>query len=329
MCYLFSMIKKGLLRIFSGLIIVFCLFVCSSASASWIWTPETGRWINTRNPVKETPKEQLEYSLKAYENEEYKKALKEFQKLVDNYPKAKEAPEAEFYIGECFITQDKPCAAFRHYQYVIDRYPFSERAKDIVKKQYDLAMKMLKGEWKDERKKPFASFRGKNCNLIELFKMIIKNDPYGAFAAAAQYHIGQHYIDLSELQDARDGFEKVMNDYPGSEWAQKAQYQIAMLDARRSPDASYDQKITEVAIKELNEFVEENSDKELTEDAKNKIVKLREKEAENNFGIATFYEKKQNYKAAKLYYQTVVDKYSDTSRAKEALKKIQELGQKE
>ena len=56
---------------------------------------------------------------------------------------------------------------------------------------------------------------------------------------------------------------------------------------------------------------------------------MREKEAENSFLVAQFYEKQRQYKAAKIYYQTVVDDYRNSSWASKALVKIQELGGKE
>jgi len=41
--------------------------------------------------------------------------------------------------------------------------------------------------------------------------------------------------------------------------------------------------------------------------------------------IAEFYEKQEKFKAAKVYYQDVVDQYDNTTWAKQALEKIQQL----
>jgi outer membrane protein assembly factor BamD len=116
-----------------------------------------------------------------------------------------------------------------------------------------------------------------------------------------------------------------MNDYPDSQWAKAARYQIAHSDAKRSPDAPYDQKVTESAIQEFQDFVKDNPDAELSQDAKGQIQGLREKEAENNFLIAKFYEKQKKFQAAKIYYNTIVENYQNTSWAPRALEKLREL----
>jgi len=60
-------------------------------------------------------------------------------------------------------------------------------------------------------------------------------------------------------------------------------------------------------------------------EAKEQIHKLREKEAENSYVVAQFYEKQKNYKAAKIYYQAVVDDFENSSWAPLSLKKIREM----
>ena len=45
-------------------------------------------------------------------------------------------------------------------------------------------------------------------------------------------------------QEARDEFEKTMNDYPTSEWAHASKFQIAMADTSRASDAQHEQKVT-------------------------------------------------------------------------------------
>jgi len=293
----------------------------------WVWTPETNKWINPKYAVKETPQEQLQVGLDFYEAKEYKEAVQEFKKLLKHYPRARQAPDAQYHIGICFEEQDKLYAAFKEYQVVVDKYPFSELATEIVQRQYDIGLKLLEGA--NNRGKFMDAFAGADYNVIDVFKAVIKNAPYGDLAAPAQYKIGLYLQEKHLYQEARDEFEKVINDYPDSEWAKAAKYQIAMSDAKRSTGAQYDQKITQAAVKEFNEFVESYPDAELSAEAKEQVRKLREKEAENSFMVAQFYEKQKNYKAAKIYYKVVVDDFQNSSWSAKALNKIREMSGKE
>src|SRR5579862_8645956 len=80
--------------------------------ADWIWTPETGKFINPKWEVKPTPEDQLEYAQSFKDQGNCNKAMAEFKKLIKAYPRAKEAPEAEFFTGQCLESINKPYEAY-------------------------------------------------------------------------------------------------------------------------------------------------------------------------------------------------------------------------
>ena len=128
-------------------------------------------------------------------------------------------------------------------------------------------------------------------------------------------------------QEARDEFEKTMNDYPNSEWAQAAKFQIAMADTDRASDAQHEQKVASVAMDEFNEFVKTHPDSQLTPEAKQQMTLLKDKQAENSFVIAKFYAKQKNLKAARIYYREVVSNYGDTPWAVKATQELKIIGE--
>ena len=298
----------------------------SFSHAVWIWTPETGKFINPKWAVKSTPKEQLEYALALWDGKKYPQALSELKKLVKHYPRAKEASEAQYYMGQILEEIHKPFEAYKSYQVVIDKYPFSERAGEIVELEYDIANHLMEG--KDKRGKFAEVIIGGDDRVLEIFRAVIKNAPYGKYAAIAQYKIGLYLKEKGLYQESRDEFEKTLNDYPNTEWAKAAKFQIAAADTKRSGDVQHEQKITSVALDEFKEFIKNHPDSELTPQAKEQIGRLRDKEAQNNFVIAQFYEKQKNFVSAKIYYQSIADNYSDTPWASKALERIQIIGKK-
>lgn len=298
----------------------------SSGFAFWVWTPETNQWVNPKYAVKETPAEQMQYALDFYQTKSYKEAMRELEKLIEHYPRAREAADAQYYIGVCWEDQGKLQEAFKNYQLVVDKYPFSERSAEIVQRQYDIGVKLLEGE--SGRGAFSRSFSGPDTNIIDIFNAVIKNAPYGNLAAPSRYKIGLYFSENRMYQEARDEFEKVINDYPDSEWAKAAKYQTALADAQRSTDAPYDQKVTQAAVGEFKEFLEHYPEAELSSKAKEQIRGLRDKEAESHFQIAQFYEKQKKYEAAKIYYETIANDFRDSPWAAKALKKIREVSQK-
>lgn len=302
------------------------IFIAPSASlAEWIWTPQTGRFINPKMAVKPTPKIQLDFALSFLKAKKYPQALSELKKLIKHYPRSKEAPEAQYYIGQILEDQDKIYDAFKAYQVVIDKYPFSERATEIVEIEYNIASQIMEG--KNRRGKFIGMLVGNDDQVIEMFRTIIKNAPYGKYAAVSQYKIGLYLKEKGLFQEARDEFEKTINDFPNTEWAKAAKFQSAMSDTKRSGDAQHEQKTTSVALDEFNQFVKSHPESELTTQAKDQINKLRIKEAESAYVIAEFYEKQKNIKSAKVYYRDIVNRYPDTPWASKAVIRLKAIGE--
>ena len=293
------------------------------ASAFWIWTPESGKWVNPKYSVKPSPAEQLVYADEFFKIKKYQDAMREYKKLLTHYPKAREAALAQFGIGRAWEALKKYWRAVGEYQKVVDRYPFSDLGPKVVEHQYFIVNLFLEGKASD---KEFArSLFGTDYQIPEVFLKIIKNDPYGPNAPASQYKIGLFYLEKADYQQARDAFEKTISDYPDSKWADSARYQIAVADAKRSVGAQYDQKTTSIAVSGFEDYVKMNPDSELSPAAKAEVQKLTEKEAENNFVIGEFYAKHKKYKSARLYWQAVVDKYAATAWAARATEKLKSL----
>ncbi len=303
---------------------IFLLVFPSLSQADWVWTPETGRFINPKWEVKPTPQDQLEYAQSFRDQGNCKKAMAEYKKLLKAYPRAKEAPEAEFFTGQCLEDMVKPYEAYQAYQLVIDKYPFSERAAQIVGLEYNIANHLLENKG---RSKWARVVIGSDDRVIEILRTVIKNAPYGRYAAISQYKIGLYLKEKGDYQDARDEFEKTMNDYPTSEWAQAAKFQIAMADTNRASDAQHEQKVTGIAMEEFSEFVKSHPDSQLTPEAQAQMARLKDKEAENNFVIAEFYKKQKNLKAARIYYREVINNYADTSWAPKATAILKIIGE--
>ena len=154
---------------------------------------------------------------------------------------------------------------------------------------------------------------GGEYDVIEVFRTVIKNAPYGKYAAVAQYKIGLYLSEKRMYQEARDEFDKVINDYPQSEWVKAAKYQIAVVDAARSSSPQYDQRVTKVATEEFEEFVKSYPDAQLSAKAKAEVAALNDKEAENNYLVAKFYVKQKKYEAAKIYFNIIIEDFPNSS----------------
>jgi outer membrane protein assembly factor BamD (BamD/ComL family) len=66
----------------------------------------------------------------------------------------------------------------------------------------------------------------------------------------------------------------------------------------------------------------------LSKEAQNNINRLREQEAEGNYNAARFYEKQKAFQSAEIYYNGVINNYSDSPWAAKAVERLRMMGRK-
>ncbi len=310
--------------IFISIIAILCL--ANPVSAFWVWTPKTGKWTNPKTAGKITPTDQLSHAVGLYEQGKLKHARGEFKKLLKNYPKSEEAAEAQYYLGVILEDSDKLYPAYLAYQKVIDKYPFSSRINEIIEKEFHIAEQFMQGK----KRKTLGMNLPVENSAIEIFHKVVENSNYGPLAAEAQYKLGLLLKNSSRFMEAEDEFDKVIKNYPQSEWVASAQFQIASCRSRISSGPDYERESTREAKEGFEKFVGDHPDVELAKRAEKHIVELKEREAQGHYDTAVFYEKQMEYKAAKIYYNIVVNDYPasgwvDLARSKlEVLESIKE-----
>jgi len=297
------------------------LLTANPAYSFWIWTPKTGKWVNPKNLPKETPKEQFEFAKSFYDIKKYEEAKAELKKLLKAYPKSFEASESQYYMGLIEEEQENLYEAFLAYQKVIEKYPFSERIQEINEREYKIGEKFMGGF---KRKALGVTLPVENP-AIEIFTKVIENSTYGPLAPQAQYKLALVLKGLMRYYEAEDAFNKVISNYPSSEWADAARFQVASCRAAVSRSSDYDQGATEEAKQKFEDFVKDHPDAVLSRDAEKNIEQLKEKEAESSYNIGRFYEKQKALDAARIYYGDAAANYPDSPWAAKAQERIKAL----
>ena len=290
----------------------------------WIWTPKTGKWVNPKTAVKPTPAEQLDLAKGLYDVENYKEARREFKKLLRVYPKSAEAAESQYYLGLIAEAEGNLYQAYLAYQKVIDKYPFSERIQEIIEREYKIGEEFITGQ----KRKALGIALPVENPAIEIFNKVIENSTYGPLASKAQYKLGLILKGLKRYYEAEEAFNKVISNYPDSEWVEAAKFQIASCRQALSRGPDYDQGAAGEAKEKFEEFLREYPDAVLSQRAEKNIEQLKEKEAQSNYTIGRFYEKQKDYKAAKIYYEEILDNYPESEWAGKALERLQLLERK-
>ena len=304
------------------IIAVVLVAYAGAANAVWVWTPETGRWVNPKNQPKETPEAQLEYASQLRLAGDYEEALGEYEKFFKFYPDSDLCPEAQFQIGELYEARGDYERASKEYQKVVSNWRASDLFDKVLEKQYEIADRFYQEEMARTRR--FRLFRGRYLRrAIRIYEQVIENAPFGPAAAQAQYRIAECYFASGHYLEATYEYQKVLDEYPSSEWAGQAMYGLAMCYYEQALPAEYDQTIARKSVEQFRLFAGLYPDDPKTQEATQKIADLLEEMARQQLVVAAYYEKIQRPDSARVYYRTVVAKYPGTQAADEAKEKLE------
>src|SRR5215471_5464609 len=142
-----------------------------------------GNWQRTR------AKDQLAVAQDAFDKKDYSLALKAARRVVRVWPTSDFTPQAQYLVGRCYEEDGKDERAFKEYQVLIEKYPKAVYYEEVMRRQYEIANRFLAGEWfKLWDYIPFFPSMEKTAGL---FDKIVKNGPYSDIGPDAQMKIGE------------------------------------------------------------------------------------------------------------------------------------------
>lgn len=318
MLYMTVVVRKigGFLRTF-----LFLAFFLSPPPlfAYWVWSPESGKFVNPETEVKETPQEQYDYALEFYKKKNFKQATGHLRLLLKKYPGAQVAPEAQYRLGVIYEERGDYYKAFRAYRDLLQRYPQTERMSEVIEKEFRIGNVFLSGR---RAKMMGFAILPSGPRAIEVFKHISEVAPYSEYGEKAEFHLGLAYKKTNQFEEAIQAFQQLIDQHPESKLVPQARFQIADTSYLQSVAATRDQRVIDRAAQEIDHFLAHYPDSSISDKAARLRQEIDEKNAEKNYRIALFYEKENFLDSAFIYYRDVAQRYPQTRwgpKAKERL----------
>lgn len=136
--------------------------------------------------------------------------------------------------------------------------------------------------------------------------------PASKYADDAQYYLAEINFANEEYILAAFNYNRLLKNFSASEYAKSAMYKAALSYFELSPSYDRDQRYTREAIKAFRDFQMTYPNDSLSIEASNKIMQLREKLANREFFTAELYKKLDSPISSIIYYDEVINNYSDT-----------------
>ncbi|MBD3320524.1 MAG: outer membrane protein assembly factor BamD [Chitinivibrionales bacterium] len=172
------------------------------------------------------------------------------------------------------------------------------------KRSYDCSEKFQRVKKRFEKER--FTYVKNNCNEIRM------NCSGHEIMDSATYYLARAQMLTKNPAEAKIEFQQIVRDYPQSPFAEEARFRIGHCSLLESKSYERDQSMTREAIRELRDFVMMNPESLFADSAKTYLRRAVEKLARKEFNNARFYEKIDEYEAAVVYYQVLIEEFPDS-----------------
>lgn len=153
----------------------------------------------------------------------------------------------------------------------------------------------------------------KYLKAIEYFQALVYNYPGAALVDTAQYYLGLSYFGNEEYEVAQVEFNRLAVNYPSSAYFVPALFMKAVCLFESTPGHyGLDQTSLEKAIKQFEDFLIDFPDSEMAADARHYLEVAYSRLARKYYQAGLVYKHMGLPKAAEVYFQQVIDDFTDT-----------------
>ena len=143
------------------------------------------------------------------------------------------------------------------------------------------------------------------------FDFIVMNNPGSKFALEAQFYLAEALFELEEYYEAEINYDQYARFSNDSTKVEEARYKLCLCIVEETLSYKKDQTKTLIAINRLQEFIDDYPQSSFYNDAAYEINRLRNKIARKDFETARLYLKLGEYKPALIYLNDVLSNYYD------------------
>ena len=291
------------------------------AGEGWSYDSVGGdKWRRTR------AKDQLEIAQASFDKKRYSLAGKSARRTVKVWPLSDYAPQAQYLLGRSYEARGMDERAFKEYQVLLEKYPKVDNDPEVLQRQFEIANRFLAGQW--FKLWGYVPFFPSMDRTSEMYEKLIKNGPYSSVASQSQLNIGTAREKQREYFKAVRAYEKAADRYHDQPTvAADALYRAGLAYNKQAKTAEYDQSVAGLAINTFGDFAALHPNDPRVSDATEIISTLKTEQARGSFEIAKYYAKKRRWDAALIYYNEVIIKDPNSPYAQEAKKRLEDLKQ--
>jgi outer membrane protein assembly factor BamD (BamD/ComL family) len=261
-------------------------------------------------------------------------AAANFAEAAVRWPDSALEEESLYLSGESYFFADEYPQAEDSYGRLLKQYPRTQFLDQIQARRFSIAQ-----YWLDVDRQNHESFFTVNMtddskpwhdtfgNSMHVYDRIRLDDPTGKLADDATLALGNAYFERNKFIKADEYYTDLRKTFPSSDHQFRAHFLGLKAKLESYQGAEYAGATLDEADKLLRQIirqfpVESQQEKEFLSRAGSEI---RFRLAEREWNRGSFHDRKAEYGAARIYFNTIVNNYSDTPFAENARTRLEEI----
>jgi outer membrane protein assembly factor BamD len=136
--------------------------------------------------------------------------------------------------------------------------------------------------------------------------------------SSAVWEIAEYYFNKSQYSEAEKVYEQLVRQFPESEWAEQAEYKLAVSVYNQVRGVEYDQEPLKRARRRFGTYRARFPRGNYNEKVREYLREIAEIEAQHDLTVAKYYLRESRPRAARFYLRSVLLNNPKTDAAREA-----------
>jgi outer membrane protein assembly factor BamD (BamD/ComL family) len=270
----------------------------------------------------------------ALRSKKFAEAATKFATVADRWPDSPLEEDALFLQGESEFFSDQYPKADDTFGGLLKKYTNTRHLDTVVYREFAIGryweqlhdakpLWLLTPNMTDSTRPMFDTFG----YAIKAYERIRMHDPTGPLADHSLMAMGNAYFRCGEFENAAGYYDTLRKEYPNSKHQMAAHlldlqckmrvYQGPWYDGTALKDAK---KIADQTLAQFGDQL--GAERERVARSRAQII---EEQANRDFTIAQYYDQHADYRAARIYYRSVIDGFPGTEKAKESEARIGQI----
>lgn len=260
--------------------------------------------------VHKSPRDRFGLMVNATQKEDWKTVVYQGYFLTERYPHSPLVPESHYYLARGLQQKKQYAKANSHYSSYLKMDMAPRFFEETIAAKFTIAKEL-------EKSYPETA--------IEIYSEITGALPRSEVAAECLFRKGELLRQTYSFKEAIDAYQNTIRRFPKSHYAPESYIGIAESYYRQVKQDFPDPDLLNLAKINMEEFALAFPSEPRIQKVHDVYVKMRDQFAKELYEVARFYQKTDKPAAAKIYYDTLIEQYPDSTYAKKSTKQMAKL----